>query len=60
MFSRRADNTLREFVDLRVIVFRLRVFVLRFYVPATDGNSIQFVRADATVKDFFATYLGIE
>ena len=51
---------LRELVDLFVIVLRLRVFVLRFHVSATDGNSIQFVRADATVEDFLAASLSIE
>ncbi len=60
MFSGRADNALRVLVNLRIIVFFLRVVVLRYYVTATNGNRIQFVRADAPVEDLFAAYLGIE
>ena len=60
MLARCADNALRVLIHLRIVVFLLRIFVLRFIEPATDRDRVQLVCADPAIQNFFLTDLRVE
>src|SRR4029453_9687374 len=49
MFAGRANDFLGVLVNFRIVVFLLRIFMLRVNKPATDRDRVQLVRPNAPV-----------
>src|SRR5207248_11359612 len=49
VLSRHADNLLRILIYFGIVMFLLRILLLRIIEPATDRDCVQFIRADTTV-----------
>src|SRR6476646_8919728 len=60
MFTRSTYDSLRVLIYWGTVVLFLGVLPLCFHEPATNRNSIQFVRADPASQDFITAGLGIK
>src|SRR4029453_2500348 len=60
MFPRRADDSLRVLVVLRIVVFFLGILVLCLVETPANGNRVQLVGTDTPIQNFLTAGFGIE
>ena len=60
LFAGRADDALCVFVDVVEVPTSKSIFVLGFDEAVTDLDGVQFIGADAAVKEFLLAGLGVE
>src|SRR6476646_1392346 len=60
LFAWSAYNALGVLVRFVAFALLEGVVVLRFYVPAADINSVQFIASDATIQELRAAGLGVK